>query len=52
MSEDGKTLKGTKEAVILSPDGTTLNTLGGATFTMVRLSPEISSDFYDFQKQP
>jgi hypothetical protein len=51
VSEDGKTLKGTTEAVIFSPDGTTLNTLAGATFTMVRLSPEIPSDFYEFQKQ-
>jgi len=52
LSEDGKTLKGTTEAVILSPDGIVLNTLPGASFTMVRLSPEIPADFYDFQKLP
>ena len=51
LSEDGKTLKGTTEAVIFSPDGTVLNTLPGASFTMVRLSPEIPADFFDFQKQ-
>jgi hypothetical protein len=50
ISEDGKTLKGTTEAVIFSPDGLVLSTLAGASFTMVRLSPEIPGDFYDFQK--
>ena len=52
MSEDGKTLQGTTEAVIFSPDGSVLNTLGGASFTMTRLSPEIPADFYEFQKLP
>jgi len=52
LSEDGKTLNGTTEAVILSPDGTVLNTLTGATFSMVRLSPEMPADFQDFQKLP
>jgi hypothetical protein len=49
LSADGKTLKGTTEAVILAPDGTVINTLTGATFSMVRLSFEIPGDFYDFQ---
>jgi len=52
LSEDGKTLKGTTEAVILSPDGTVLNTVAGASFTMIRLSPEMPADFEDFQKVP
>jgi hypothetical protein len=50
LSLDGQTLTGTTEAVILDPTGKVLNTLTGATFTMVRLSPEIPGDFYDFQK--
>jgi hypothetical protein len=49
LAADGKTLKGTTEAVILSPDGKVINTLTGATFSMVRLSYEIPADFYDFQ---
>jgi len=52
LSADGKTLTGTTEAVILDPTGKVLNTLLGATFSMVRLSPEIPADFYDFQKLP
>ena len=50
VGADGKTLTGTTEAVILDPDGKVINTLLGATFSMVRLSPEIPADFYDFQK--
>jgi len=52
MSEDGKTLKGTTEAVIFNPEGLIVNTLPGASFTMTRLSPEIPADFYEFQKLP
>jgi hypothetical protein len=51
ISEDGKTLKGTTEAVVLGPDGLVLNTLAGASFTMTRLSPEIPTDFYEFQRR-
>jgi hypothetical protein len=51
LSADGKALTGTTEAVIMDPTGKVLNTLPGATFSMVRLSPEIPADFYDFQKQ-
>lgn len=50
ISVDGQSLTGTTEAVILDPTGKVLNTLPGATFSMVRLSPEIPADFYDFQK--
>jgi hypothetical protein len=52
LGPDGKTLTGSTEAVILDPDGKVLNTLTGATFSMVRLSFEIPADFYDFQKLP
>jgi hypothetical protein len=50
VSTDGKTLTGTTEAVVLDGDGKVISTFPGATFTMVRLSPEIPGDFYDFQK--
>ena len=50
MGADGKTLTGTTEAVILDPNGKLISTFPGATFSMVRLSPEIPADFYDFQK--
>ena len=52
LGEDGKKLTGTTEAVILDPTGKVIITLPGATFSMVRLSPEIPADFYDFQKLP
>ena len=52
ISPDGKTLTGTTEAVIIDPTGKVLNTLPGATFTMIRLSFEIPGDFFDFQKLP
>ena len=52
ISPDGKTLTGTTEAVILDATGRVLNTLPGASFTMVRLSFEIPGDFSDFQKLP
>jgi hypothetical protein len=52
LSLDGQSLTGTTEAVILDPAGKVLNTLTGSTFSMVRLSPEIPGDFYDFQKLP
>jgi hypothetical protein len=52
LGVDGQSLTGTTEAVILDPTGKVLNTLPGATFSMVRLSPEIPADFYDFQKLP
>jgi hypothetical protein len=51
LSADGKALTGTTEAVIMDRDGKVLNSFPGATFSMVRLSPEIPGDFYDFQKQ-
>jgi hypothetical protein len=52
ISPDGKTLTGTTEAVILDPTGKVLNTLPGASFTMIRLSFEIPGDFSDFQRLP
>jgi hypothetical protein len=52
LGADGKTLTGTTEATILDPSGKVLNTLTGATFSMVRLAVEIPGDFYDFQKLP
>ncbi|MEP7365973.1 MAG: hypothetical protein ABI972_22175 [Acidobacteriota bacterium] len=52
LSADGKTLTGTSEATVMDRDGKVLNVLPGATFTMIRLSPEIPADFYDFQKLP
>src|ERR1051326_510243 len=52
ISPDGKTLTGTTEAVIFDPTGKVLNTLPGASFTMIRLSFEIPGDFSDFQKLP
>jgi hypothetical protein len=50
LSLDGLSLTGTTEAVILDPTGKVLNTVPGSTFSMIRLSPEIPGDFYDFQK--
>jgi hypothetical protein len=52
LGVDGKTLIGTTEATILDPNGKLISTFPGATFSMVRLSPEIPADFYDFQKLP
>jgi len=52
IAPDGKTLTGTTEAVVFDPAGKVVNTLAGASFTMVRLSFEIPGDFYDFQKLP
>jgi hypothetical protein len=52
LSADGKTLTGTTEAVVFDPTGKLLQTLPGATFSMIRLSYEIPGDFYDFQKLP
>jgi hypothetical protein len=52
LSLDGTKLTGTTEAVVMDPEGKVLNTFPGATFSMVRLSPEIPADFYDFQKLP
>jgi len=34
----------------MDPTGKAISTFPGATFLMVRLSPEIPADFYDFQK--
>jgi hypothetical protein len=34
------------------PDGKVIGSFPGAAFSMVRLSPEIPADFYDFQKLP
>jgi hypothetical protein len=42
--------KGTQEIVLLDPTGKMLATIPGGTFTGVRLTPEIPSDFYEFQK--
>ncbi len=52
LSPDGKALTGTTEAVVLDRNGRVLATTPGSTFTMVRLSPEIPGDFYEFQRQP
>jgi len=52
ISPDGKTLTGTTEAVIFDPTGKVLNTLLGASFTMIRLSFEVPGDFGDFQRIP
>jgi hypothetical protein len=43
-------MTGTTEAVIMDPTGKVIGTFPGSTSTMVRLSPEIPADFYDFQK--
>jgi len=51
LSADGKTMTGTTEAVVLAPSGNVLGTFPGTTLTMTRLSPEIPTDFYDFQKR-
>lgn len=50
LSNDGQTVKGTQEVVLLDPTGKMLATIPGGTFTGVRLTPEIPGDFYDFQK--
>jgi hypothetical protein len=50
VSLDGKTFFGTHEIVLLDPTGKVLATIPGGSHTGVRLSPEITSDFYDFQK--
>jgi hypothetical protein len=52
LSPDGRTLTGTTEAVVLDRNGRVLSTAPGSTFTMLRLSPEIPGDFYDFQRLP
>jgi hypothetical protein len=52
IGADGKTLAGSTEAVVMDPTGKVINTLPGATFSMIRLSFEIPGDFYDFQKLP
>jgi hypothetical protein len=51
LSADGKTMTGTTEAVVLAPSGDVLGTFPGTALTMTRLSPEIPTDFYDFQKR-
>jgi hypothetical protein len=50
VSLDGQTIKGTNEAVIMDRTGKVLATVPGGTVSAVRLSPEITGDFYDFQK--
>jgi hypothetical protein len=50
VSLDGKTIKGTNEAVVMDPNGNVMATLPGGTTSAIRLSPEIPGDFYDFQK--
>jgi hypothetical protein len=50
MSLDGQTTKTTNEVVIMDRTGKVIATMPGGTGSAVRLSPEIPSDFYDFQK--
>lgn len=52
VSQDGQSLRGTQEVVVLSPTGQVLATVPGGVATGLRLDPEIPADFYDFQKQP
>jgi hypothetical protein len=49
LSPDGQTVKGTQEVVLLDREGKVMATIPGGTFTGVRLTPEIPTDFYDFQ---
>jgi hypothetical protein len=49
LSSDGLTAKGTTELVIMDPTGKVMNTIPGGTYSGVRLSPEMPSDFNDFQ---
>src|SRR3954467_15892475 len=41
VSADGQAVKGTTEVVIMDPTGKVLNTIGGGTYSGVRLSAEI-----------
>ena len=50
ISEDGQTVSGTTEVVVMNRDGNVMATIPGGTYSGVRLSPEIPADFYDFQK--
>jgi hypothetical protein len=52
LSVDGQTVKGTQEVVVMDREGKVIATVPGGTFTGVRLTPEISGDFYDFQNAP
>jgi hypothetical protein len=52
LSSDGKTLTGTMEVVMFTPDGGVIGTYPGTTVSLTRLSPEIPGDFYEFQKLP
>ena len=52
LSQDGQTVSGTTEAVVMNRDGNVMATIPGGTYSGVRLSPEIPADFYDFQKVP
>ena len=50
VSQDGQTLKGTNEVVIMDRTGKILASIPGGSTSGVRLSPEIPGDFYEFQK--
>jgi hypothetical protein len=52
LSSDGKTLTGTMEAVVFTPDGAVEGTYPGTTVSATRLCLEIPGDFYEFQKLP
>jgi hypothetical protein len=49
LSQDGQTVSGSQEVVIMDREGKPITTAPGGSFTGVRLSPEIAADFYDFQ---
>ena len=50
LSQDGQTMSGTTEVVVMNREGNVMATIPGGTYSGVRLSPEIPADFYDFQK--
>jgi hypothetical protein len=52
LSSDGKTLTGTMEVVVFTPDGGVIGTFPGTMVSLTRLRPEIPGDFYEFQKLP
>lgn len=52
LSPDGSTLRGAQELVVMSPTGSVMATITGATPSAKRLELEIPADFQDFQKQP
>ena len=52
LSQDGTTLSGTQEVVVMDPEGRVIATIPGGTHTGVRLNPEKPADFDDFGQQP